>query len=55
MPFQSAAQRRFMWLTHPDIAKRWTAEHGSAIQRKLKGTQKPQRLRKRRLHPRGVS
>lgn len=23
MPFQSEAQRRFMWANHPDIARRW--------------------------------
>jgi len=26
MPFQSEAQRRFMFSQHPDIAKRWVAE-----------------------------
>lgn len=29
MPFQSEAQRRFMYSQHPDIAKRWTAEGGT--------------------------
>jgi hypothetical protein len=29
MPFQSEAQRRFMWSQHPDIAQRWTNEYGS--------------------------
>lgn len=36
MPFRSEKQRRFMWLKHPDIAKRWTEEHGSKIVRVLK-------------------
>lgn len=27
MPFKSEAERRFMWLKHPDIAKRWSKEH----------------------------
>lgn len=27
MPFQSEAQRRFLWAKHPDIAKRWSAEY----------------------------
>jgi len=26
MPFQSEAQRRFMWSQHPDIAEKWA--HG---------------------------
>lgn len=26
MPFQSEAQRRYMWLKHPDIAQRWSDE-----------------------------
>ena len=33
MPFRSVAQRKFLWAKHPDIAKRWTAEHGSTIQK----------------------
>jgi hypothetical protein len=31
MPFRSEAQRRFLWMKHPDIAEKWTAEHGSKI------------------------
>jgi hypothetical protein len=27
MPFQSEKQRRFMWLKHPEIAKRWAHEY----------------------------
>ena len=26
MPMQSQAQRRWMWATHPAMAKRWEAE-----------------------------
>lgn len=26
MPFKSEKQRGFMWVHHPDIAKRWTSE-----------------------------
>ena len=30
MPFKSEAQRRFMWLAHPEIAKKWAhGEHSS--------------------------
>ncbi len=28
MPFQSDAQRRFMYSEHPEIAKRWREESG---------------------------
>lgn len=28
MPFQSEAQRRFMWAQHPDIAEAWA--HGKS-------------------------
>ncbi len=26
MPFQSEAQRRYLWLKHPEIARRWAKE-----------------------------
>lgn len=29
VPFQSEAQRRYLYAKHPDIAKRWQAEHGT--------------------------
>lgn len=29
MPFQSEAQRRFLWMKHPDIARRWSKEYGT--------------------------
>lgn len=29
MPFQSEKQRRYLWLKHPEVAKRWTKEYGS--------------------------
>lgn len=31
MPFQSAAQRRFMYSQHPEIAKRWSKKYGSKV------------------------
>jgi hypothetical protein len=31
MPFKSEKQRRYMWLKHPSIAKRWTEEYGSKV------------------------
>lgn len=29
MPFVSEAQRRFMYLKHPEIAKRWEDKYGT--------------------------
>jgi len=31
MPFKSENQRRFLWANHPDIARKWTREHGSKV------------------------
>lgn len=28
-PFRSEKQRRYLWMHHPEIAKKWTKEHGS--------------------------
>lgn len=27
MPFQSESQRRFLWMHHPAIARKWAHEH----------------------------
>lgn len=27
MPFKSESQRRFMWMKHPEIAKKWSHEY----------------------------
>jgi len=43
-PFQSEAQRRFLWAKHPDIARRWTAEYGS-------GKELPRHKPKKKRHP----
>lgn len=32
MPFKSEKQRRFLWAKHPEIAEKWTEEHGSEPQ-----------------------
>jgi hypothetical protein len=29
MPFVSEKQRRFLWINHPDIAKKWSDKYGS--------------------------
>jgi len=34
VPFRSEKQKKFLWLKHPDIAKRWTKEYGSEIVKK---------------------
>lgn len=36
MPFRSEKQRRYMWVHHPRIAKRWTAKYGSKPRPKKK-------------------
>ena len=29
MPFKSESQRKFMWMKHPDIAKRWSDKYST--------------------------
>ena len=29
MPFKSEAQRRYLWMQHPEIAKRWAKKYGT--------------------------
>ena len=36
MPFKSEKQRKFMFANHPEIAERWTKEHGSKPVGKVK-------------------
>ena len=36
MPFESEAQRRYLWAKHPEIARRWTREYGSTPRDKVK-------------------
>jgi hypothetical protein len=36
MPFRSEKQRKFLWVKHPKIAKKWSAEYGSKIVKKKK-------------------
>lgn len=40
MPFRSEKQRRYLWLTHPEIARKWTREHGSKPQPRKKRKKK---------------
>ena len=37
MPFKSEAQRRYLWANEPDIARDWTDEYGSRIQKENGG------------------
>lgn len=37
MPFQSEKQRRFMWMHHPSIARRWAHKYGSQVSKEKKG------------------
>lgn len=34
MPFKSEKQRRYLWVKHPEIAKKWTREYGSKTLKK---------------------
>lgn len=36
MPFKSEKQRRFLWLKHPDIARKWADEEKAAGKKKVK-------------------
>ena len=50
MPFKSVKQRKFLWAKHPDIAKRWTEEYGSEVERiKSKKEKKEHPKKKKRL------
>ena len=41
MPFKSEKQRRFMWMKHPKIARRWTEEgKGYVVKRRGKKKRK---------------
>lgn len=35
MPFRSEAQRRWMWSTHPEMARQWSGESGGDISIKV--------------------
>ncbi len=36
MPFKSIKQRKWMWANKPEMAKKWTEEHGSKVVTKKK-------------------
>lgn len=29
MPFKSEAQRRYLWMHHPEVARKWAHKYGS--------------------------
>lgn len=29
MPFESESQRRYLWLHHPELAKKWSDKYGT--------------------------
>ena len=40
MPFKSEKQRRYLWVKHPEIARKWTKKYGSKPKGKKKGKSK---------------
>lgn len=50
MPMRSQAQRRWMWATHPEMAKRWEAEtpHGKLPEHAKKKKVGKARVKRRR-------
>ncbi len=46
MPFQSEAQRRYLWMAHPKIAKAWAHGKSSVTGKKESAKQQGKRKRK---------
>ena len=46
MPFQSEAQRRFLWAKHPEIAKAWAYGKSSVTGKKESSRQRGKKKRK---------
>jgi len=46
LPFQSEAQRRFLWLKHPNIAHAWAHGRSSVTGKKESAKQQGKRKRK---------
>ena len=40
MPFKSEKQRKYLWKNHPKIARDWTEEYGSKVEKKKKKKKK---------------
>ena len=53
MPFQSEAQRRYLWANEPEIARDWTDTYGSRIQAALGGIMRLGYLHGGLTHPDG--
>ena len=43
MPFRSVRQRKWMWKNKPEMAKKWTKEHGSKIVKSKKTKKRKKR------------
>ena len=48
MPFKSEAQRRYLWMHEPDIAKRWAHKYGSGSRRDTTRAKAMKMLKKKR-------
>lgn len=36
MPFESDAQRRYLWANNPELARKWSNEYGTTARQKKK-------------------
>lgn len=52
MPFQSEAQRRYLWMHHPEIAKKWAAEYPDQGKLPMHATEKVTRALMEARHAR---
>tara|TARA_Y100001951_G_scaffold9807_1_gene6271 strand:- start:206 stop:355 length:150 start_codon:yes stop_codon:yes gene_type:complete len=49
MPFKSEKQRTFLHAKHPDIANKWTKEHGTTIKKNVGKRLKTKRKIRRKI------
>jgi len=49
MPFKSEKQRAFLHAKHPDIANKWTKEHGTTIKKNVGKRLKTKRKIRRKI------
>jgi hypothetical protein len=54
MPFKSEAQRRFLWMKHPEIARKWSDKYGSRP-KSDDDDDSPRKKRKKKRHDPGTS
>ena len=53
MPFKSAKQRAYLYANEPEIAKKWSSEHGNTI--RAKDGKNLSQTRKKSKNPAGVA